>query len=125
LSKEKDPLYEKVKKEVDLRDKRCCQFSRCLSIKESYQFIDGSPKTLDRCHIFSRSSHQKLIYIKNNIISLQRFIHRRMDDYKNPLTNENIDINKHFYWWWRIKNHCIEDYDEEIDYEEILMKEIR
>jgi hypothetical protein len=125
LAKEKDLIWEKVKKEVDLRDKRQCQLMRCLSISEYHQIKVCGPITIDRCHIFSRSSHPELIYNKNNIISLQRFIHRRMDDFKDPIYGNTIDINLHFYWWWRIKNHKIEAFNNELDYEEFLIKEIK
>jgi 5-methylcytosine-specific restriction endonuclease McrA len=121
---EEDPRWTTVKKEVDLRDKHQCQFQRCISVTESHQLLSVGPKSIDRCHIFSRSSYPKLIYNKNNIISLSRYIHERMDNYRSPLNGDFIDENVHWYWWWRIFNHKIEKYNEEIIYEEILYKEL-
>jgi hypothetical protein len=125
LAKEKDLIWEKVKKEVDLRDKRQCQLARCLSISESHQLKIDGPKIIDRCHIYSRSSYPELIYNKNNIVTLSRYIHRRMDDFKDPIYGNNISIEEHFYWWWRIKNHKIEKFNEEINYEELLLEGIK
>lgn len=119
-----DPQWIETKKIIDKRDKRCCQFERCLSAKEFYQLQKGSPTTLDRAHIFGAAAHLELIYNPKNIITLRRFIHRRMDDYQNPLNGETIDIKEHFYWWYRIKNHKVADYDPEIDYELLLQQEI-
>jgi hypothetical protein len=99
---------------------------RCLSAKEANQLREGTPRTIDRAHIFSAASYPKLIYNVNNIVSLHRYIHQRMDEYRNPLTGEQIsDMNFHFYWWWRIKNAKVEDYTSDLDYEDLLRNEIK
>lgn len=122
--KEKDPKWENCKQIVDKRDKRQCQLLKCLSVTEFHQLKDGTPKTADRCHIFCRSVYPKLIYNSNNIITLSRFIHRRMDDYCDPISGENIDSHYHYYWWYRIYFHLIEKYDSEKDYEQLLLDKI-
>jgi hypothetical protein len=125
LTKEKDLLWEQTKKAVDKKYGHQCIFERCISITESHQLKHDSPRTVDRCHIFSRSSYPKLIYNHNNIVPLARYIHHRMDSFCDPLYGEPCEINVTFYWWWRIKNHKIEKYNPEIDYEELLLEEIK
>jgi len=113
----KDPEWIKCKSAVDKRDKRQCQFERCLSAKEYHQLRRGSPSSLDRAHILSAASRPDKIYNPNNVITLKRYIHRRMDDWQCPLTGEPADANTHFWWWKRIKTHSMEAYDPYIDYE--------
>jgi hypothetical protein len=122
--KEIDPLWEETKKAVDKKYGRKCIFERCLSISEAHQLKKEPPYTVDRCHIFSRSTYPEFKYNPNNIVPLSRFIHRRMDDIKNPLNGDPIELNQHFYWWNRIRNHSIEKYDPEIDYKEKLIYNI-
>jgi hypothetical protein len=120
-----DPKWVECKKLVDKRDKRNCQFDRCISAKEFHQLDKKGPVTLDRAHILSASANPEQIYNIKNIITLRRFIHTRMDDYQCPLIGESIELNKHWYWWWRIYNKLICDYDENIDYEMLLKSVIK
>jgi hypothetical protein len=120
-----DPKWAETKKLVDARDKRQCRLMMCLSITESKQLRAESEKTLDRCHIFAASAHPDLIYNVNNIVTLTRFIHRRMDNFKHPLSGENIPPNENFYWWHRILTKSIEKYNEELDYEQLLIAKIK
>jgi hypothetical protein len=120
-----DPKWKHVKELVDKRDHHQCRFMRCLSVKESFQLIKGQEHTIDRAHIFAASASPTLIYNVNNVVTLTRFIHRRMDEYKSPLTGDAIDINEHYYWWHRIKNSLIEDFDPETDYELLLKQQIK
>ena len=117
-----DIYWENCKQQVDKRDKRTCQFIRCLLAKEAYSLKTGSPAILDRAHIFAASSHPNLIYNVNNVITLSRYIHRRMDDYQDPLTGDPIDVNTHYYWWLRIKTHKFVEYDADTDYEQELTR---
>jgi hypothetical protein len=120
-----DPQWQIVKKAVDARDKKQCRFMRCLSLKESHQFIKGSEMTIDRAHIFAASDCPELIYSVTNIASLTRFIHRRMDEYKSPLTGDFVQRNEHFYWWYRILKLSMEAYNSDLDYEYLLKQEIK
>ena len=124
-TREIDPKWDKVCKLVDIRDGRRCQFDKCLSIKESHQLIISEPKRVDRCHILSRSLYPELIYNINNIITLSRYIHRRMDNFENPLNGSNLDDKLHFYWWYRILFHRIEKFNEDVDYKELLLNKIK
>jgi len=120
-----DPKWKITKDIVDKRDKRSCRFERCISAKEYNQLIQGSPKTLDRAHIFAASAHPELLYNPNNVITLRRFIHRRMDDFTNPLNGESISLQEHWYWWYRIYTHKIIKFDENTDYELLMIQEIK
>lgn len=119
-----DIEWKKVKDFVYKRDKNSCQFLKCLSMKEYYQLKRESELKIDPAHIFSAASEPSQIYNPKNVICLTRFIHRRMDNYQNPLTGETIDLNTHYYWWWRIYNHSLEEYNNNIDYKKILFDAI-
>jgi len=115
-----DEEWQKVKKLVDQRDKRSCQFIKCLSAKEAHQLQNGSPTTLDRAHIFSAANFPDLVYNPKNVITLKRFIHMRMDNYQSPINGDPIELNEHWYWWYRIFNKTICEYKPELDYEVLL-----
>jgi hypothetical protein len=114
--RQEDPKWDKACRLVDKRDNRRCQFDKCISLKEAHLLVNGSPKILDRAHILARSSYPNLKYNPNNIITLQRFIHNRMDHFQSPLTGEPVDLNLHYYWWYRIKTRSMEDYLDNKDY---------
>lgn len=116
-----DPYWILLKKIVTKRDKTC-KFLKCLSAKEYYSLKNGSPTTIDHAHIFSAGAHPDKIYWPDNVVLLSRFIHRRMDDFQSPLTGDTITKNEHFYWWYRIKESIVEEYDESIDYELKLLQ---
>jgi len=120
-----DPKWCETKKIVDKRDKRTCQFERCLSAKEFYQVVSGSPKTLDRAHILAASAHPEHLYNIKNVITLRRFIHQRMDEFRSPLNGQPIELNEHFWWWLRILQRKYIEYDVTKDYELLLMQEIK
>jgi len=120
-----DPKWVQCKAIVDKRDKRACQFDRCLSAKEFYQFIDGNPKIKDRAHVFAVSAHPELLYQPKNVVTLRRFIHQRMDNYLSPLNGKPISIEEHYYWWYRIVTHQVLCFDETIDYEALLQSTVR
>jgi len=120
-----DPKWAETKKIVDKRDRRQCQFEKCLSLKESYQLKIDGPTVLDRAHIFAASARPDQIYNPKNVITLRRFIHQRMDGYKNPITGDPIDYNETMFWWHRILKKFVDDYEPDVDYEELLKAEIR
>lgn len=121
---EEDLEWAECRKRVDKKWGKRCIFEQCISITESKQIILGNPTRIDRCHILSRSQYPELKYNENNIVPLQRFIHKRMDEYRDPISNEYIDLNKHYYWWYRIHEKKIIKYDQETDYEIMVRKSI-
>lgn len=116
-----DPKWTECKEQVRKRDKGRCQFQFCISLKEAYLLKDGSQKALDPAHVISASVDPTIIYNPKNVVTLQRFIHRRMDNFQNPLTGEDLNShNEHWYWWWRITQHKSINYDENTDYKELI-----
>jgi hypothetical protein len=120
-----DPKWKETKAAVDARDKRQCRLMMCLSITESKQLKVGTERTLDRAHIFAASNRPDIIYNPNNVVTLTRFVHRRMDNFQNPLNGDPIDRETHYYWWWRIFSRSIEKFNSEIDYEQLLLSKIK
>ena len=116
--------WEEVKKIVDQRDKRSCQFIKCLFIPEFHQLKKEYPSQIDRCHIFASGSHPEQTYNPKNIITLNRTYHKRMDEYRNPVTGDSCDLKEHWYWWWRIYKKQPYKYNENTDYEYLLKAEI-
>lgn len=119
-----DPYWKECKDIVDKRDKKRCRFLACISAKEYYMMKGEGQSQIDHAHIFSASSEPSLIYEPKNVVCLTRFIHRRMDDFKNPLTGKPVELNEHYYWWYRIFTARIFDFDVNINYEKLLKQEI-
>lgn len=120
-----DPKWIACKKEVAKRDKGLCQFQFCISLVEANQLVVGNQKQLDPAHVIAASDDAENIYNPKNVVTLQRYIHRRMDDYQNPLNCESITKNEHYYWWWRIITHKVEKYNDNVDYKEMVENFIR
>jgi len=119
-----DPKWKLTKAAVDKRDKRRCQFDRCLLAKEAHSLRNGGPTTLDRAHIFAASTWPEQIYNTKNIVTLKRFLHRRLDDYQSPLDGTPISHNERMWWFYRIYTKSHLHYDENEDYELKLKTEI-
>lgn len=119
-----DEEWQACKKVVRERDKGKCRFKSCLSVTEFYQIKPGTPANLDPAHVIPVSEDSKIMYNPRNVVTLTRFIHRRMDDYKSPLTGEDITKNEHYYWWWRILENKVACYDENVDYKALVLEYI-
>lgn len=117
-----DPFWQECKRKVDQRDK--CQdiFKMCLSAKEYHLCKPGNQMQIDHAHVFAASEEPEHIYNPKNVVCLVRWVHRRMDDYQNPLNGESVDRNEHFYWWYRIVTHSVISYNPEEDWEMKLRK---
>lgn len=118
-----DAEWKKCKEQVDRLCRKRDVFQFCISAKESYLLKPGNEKQLDHAHIYSASAYPDQIYNPKNVVLLSRYIHRRMDDYKNPLTGEPVDLNEHYYWWWRIAARKIADYNPDENYD-ILLRQL-
>lgn len=116
-----DPKWTECKSIVRQRDKSRCQFQFCISIQESYSLVVGSQTALDPAHVIPASVDPSIIYEPKNVVTLQRFVHRRMDNFQNPLTGEDLNSsNEHWYWWWRITQHKVISYDADVDYKQLI-----
>jgi hypothetical protein len=108
-------------KVVDNRDKSC-RVMRCLTPGETALIGNKGKMRLDRAHIFAKSIYPELIYNPKNIVKINRFSHRNLDDCKSPITGESISQNERNWWWYRILMRTTEKYDEEKDYKKIILK---
>jgi len=99
-----DEQWEQVKKEVVERDMNTCRIYRLLSPIEKREvdsLLNGNPvlKTLDPAHIFGRGSNPELKYVKENIVSLYRLFHTRLDCYQHPITGKPITKEERIIWF--------------------------
>lgn len=116
-----DAQWTAAKKEVAARDGKRCRLEKCLSCVEAAQLIQGVCSILDPAHVIPVSEDPTQVYNTRNIVSLRRFIHRRMDAFQNPLTGQPISKNEHYYWWWRILEARIAEYDPATDYKALVL----
>ena len=116
-----DEKWMQTKREVFKRDGGRCRFEDCLTAAEAYSLVPGVCETLDPAHVISVSDDVTQTYNPKNVITLRRFIHRRMDAYQNPLNGRSITANEHYWWWWRIITRRTDVYDELTDYKSLVL----
>lgn len=107
-----DEKWEKLKEIVDKRDKHSCRLYRLLTVEEINLVkndLFGKLKTIDRAHVFRRSSYPHLKYESENVYCLYRLFHSRLDQYQNPLTGAPTTKEEIEQWWRRIVGN--EKYD--------------
>ena len=56
-------------------------------------------KTIDGAHYKSRSRYPFLIYYPDNVVPLNRYSHSMLDQYRNPITGEQISKDEQEEWW--------------------------
>lgn len=61
-------------------------------------------QNLDCAHIEGKGNNPKEKYNIENIVIIGRYFHRLIDDYKDPVTQENISGEQRDNWFKRIKN---------------------
>jgi hypothetical protein len=110
-----DPKWNQLRERLRRRD-TSCRLSQCLTIAEASQIKIGR-EHCDCAHMFSASSFPELIYNDRNVYRICRSMHRRLDEFKDPVTGDFIDENHHWWWWYRIVHKSTEKYNNEIDYE--------
>lgn len=116
-----DMKWQETKAAVRKRDGNRCRFEKCLSAIEVNHLVNDCPATLDSAHVLSVGDFPDQTYNVKNVYTLKRFIHRRMDAYQNPLNGRPLDnANEHWYWWWRIIEERVADYDAGVDYKALV-----
>lgn len=103
-----DLEWQKAKKKVRELDNNSCCICKCLTYAEAIQMQDschgnGNFETIDPAHHYPVSIRPDLVYNTDEIYCLCRFHHDRIDNYRDPVTNEIIGKEKHEEWWDRIK----------------------
>lgn len=101
-----DSELESVYSQVDSRDRGKCRLISILNIEDLYVLKsyswEGLINTIDHAHIFPKSVFPKLKYEKNNIVLLNRYSHSLIDQYKNPITGDQISKENQIKWWIKI-----------------------
>lgn len=118
-----DQEWQKVKEIVAKRDKNFCRLCSILTSKEHLLFVNSNPSQtarIDPAHCLPVSTHPAFCYKEDNIYSLCRAHHQRIDDFVSPVTGKECSSNRHYWYWWRVINKSTEDYDKETDYEHIV-----
>lgn len=107
--KKNDPIVDErwsiIRYSVLERDGFQCRLTRVLSVNELIQAgvgFDSTGEPLDVAHIVSRSQSSKLYYDMDNLLSLRRIFHSRLDKYKDPITGKSILKEDRDYWFIRI-----------------------
>lgn len=109
-----DEKWQKVKEQVESRDKGQCMLSNKLSYeekkiiyKEMGAFLFNAPN--DPAHVFGKGAYPHMKYDVDNIVTLNRVFHSRLDHYFHPLTGKSINKNEHEMWWRRIVGNKLYD----------------
>lgn len=100
-----DEEWIRVRELVFERDQYECVLYGKLSLEEVNQINPRSefdPYLFDPAHVLPRSTHPHLVYEPENVVTLSRFFHRRLDTYQSPLTGAPISQQEHREWWARI-----------------------
>ena len=86
--------------EVSKRDNHTCRF---LSIyKEPVPDDSIDWKIIDHAHVLSKAQYPLLKYEISNVVCLNRFSHRNIDQHKHPFMNERISKEETGKWWLTI-----------------------
>jgi hypothetical protein len=101
-----DEKWQAVKEQVQKLDKCQCLLCMNLSATEMKQFENSirnfSTHIIDPAHYKAVSQRPDLIYDVNNIYSLCRQMHERIDHCMDPVTGDFCDSQRTEYWWQRI-----------------------
>jgi len=92
-----DERWNKVKREVFKRDKYKCQLLPYLP--DEYVELRNNLMGLDSCHIFGKGAYPHMKYDVDNIVTLHRLLHIRMDGHVHPFNGERISHEEILEWW--------------------------
>jgi hypothetical protein len=105
----KDVKWLALKEEVRKRDKGC-RLLRVLSAKD-HLFLTREAgrlvEALDCAHVFGAGAFPHMIYNRKNVVLLNRYSHRLLDEYKNPVNGEPLNKEQHTKWWKRIVGEAV------------------
>lgn len=101
-----DESYSMIREEVLNEKGNECMLLALLKYLKKYNDIqllknnsNGLHKQIDVAHVFSRGSCPHLKYDKDNLVPLNRFSHSMLDQFRDPITGEQIDKYEHEIWW--------------------------
>jgi len=99
-----DLRWQELKKQIRKRDKSC----RLVKKLSARDYLILRKKTgclwniLDCAHVFGAGSYPFMIYEKKNIVLLNRYSHRLLDEFKHPVYGTPINKEEHTEWWIKI-----------------------
>lgn len=102
-----DSKWQACKQEVFKLDKGSCLLCENLSVAENIRFQKsiipfGTLGVIDPAHHLPVSKRPDIMYDVNNVFSLCRCHHERLDNGKNPITGDFCSQEDTEYWWQRI-----------------------
>lgn len=107
-----DPKWQKVKKQIALRDRDVDRILKVVSFQEALALKKNAPfamlKKLDPAHIFPVSTHPHIMYDPDNLMQLNRYSHTNLDNCKDPITGDSITREERQAWWARLAQFDIQ-----------------
>jgi hypothetical protein len=111
----KDEKWIELKEQVRKRDKDC-RLAKKLSAKDYLVLQKKAGRllaSLDCAHVFGAGPYPHLIYEKKNIVLLNRYSHRLLDEMKHPVYGTSITSEERREWWIKIvgkeRYKCLEE----------------
>ncbi len=95
-----DEKWLKVKRQVFNRDKYNCQLLPYLP--DEYIDLRNRLFGLDPCHVFGKGAYPHMKYDVDNVVTLHRLFHSRLDQYQHPFTGDSISHSEIYEWWKKI-----------------------
>lgn len=100
-----DEKWIQIREQVFRRDGYKCVLLKNLTQLE-YSILQMNAgkmiKIIDPAHILSRSTHSKLYYNVDNIVTLNRYSHSMLDSFHHPLYGNSISKEEQQEWWIKI-----------------------
>ena len=95
-----DEKWLEVKRQVFNRDKYNCQLLPYLP--DEYIDLRNRLFGLDPCHVFGKGAYPHMKYDVDNVVTLHRLFHSRLDQYQHPFTGDSISHSEIYEWWKKI-----------------------
>lgn len=98
-----DVEWQALRKRVRKRDGNSCRLLRILSPAEKAEFLEKHNKVRLQCaHVLPASERKDLTYEDDNVVLLNEFSHKALDESKDPITGAPIDRDQVKDWWVRL-----------------------
>lgn len=98
----KDLDWIEVRQEVFERDGFQCMLWSRLTDEEKKEVGAIDVEAIDPAHIFPKSTYPHMKYDPENVVSLHRIFHTRLDNYQNPVNGNPIARDERAMWFQRI-----------------------
>lgn len=100
-----DEKWQECKQIVYDLDKSQCLLCQCMTVAESIAFTNSGPiitSKIDPAHYKPVSLRPDIMYDPDNVFCICRAHHERLDNCKNPITNEHCSKDVTESFWQRI-----------------------